>query len=150
MSRFIDWGAVMQDYILTGASTRELAEKYGVSKSLIAKKCKSGGWADKRGQFVDKVDNDILVATKEIAVNRALAICESADKLLVKVNQLLDLEDALSPRDLKSLSSTLLDLKMIHGIKTESEKASEQSEPSEDNSVIIMGMSNDEIAEVLG
>ena len=127
MSGFVDWGAVMQDYILTGASFRDLADKYGVSKSLIAKKCKAGGWVDKRGQFVDKVDKDILVATKEVAVNRAMAICESADKLLVKVNQLLDLEDALSPRDLKSLSSTLLDLKMIHGIKDDAETASDET-----------------------
>ena len=139
----------MQDYILTGASFRDLAEKYGVSKSSIAKKCKTGGWVDKRGQFVDKVDKDVLVATKEVAVNRAMAICESADKLLVKVNQLLDLDDALSPRDLKSLSSTLLDLKMIHGIKTEAEKESEQSHSDNENVIQIMGMSNEEVAEAL-
>ena len=132
MAGFVDWGAIMQDYILTGASFRDLAEKYGVSKSSIAKKCKTGGWVDKRGQFVDKVDKDVLVATKEVAVNRAMAICESADKLLVKVNQLLDLDDALSPRDLKSLSSTLLDLKMIHGIKDE-----ETSDVSKDINIVM-------------
>ena len=132
MAGFVDWGAIMQDYILTGASFRDLAEKYGVSKSSIAKKCKTGGWVDKRGQFVDKVDKDVLVATKEVAVNRAMAICESADKLLVKVNQILELEDALSPRDLKSISSTLLDLKMIHGIKDE-----ETSDVSKDINIVM-------------
>ena len=132
MAGFVDWGAIMQDYILTGASFRDLAEKYGVSKSSIAKKCKTGGWVDKRGQFVDKVDKDVLVATKEVAVNRAMAICESADKLLVKVNQILELEDALSPRDLKSISSTLLDLKMIHGIKDE-----ETSDVNKDINIVM-------------
>lgn len=131
MSGFIDWAAIRQDYLLTDASQRDLAKKYGVSKSLIAKKAKDEDWKGKRGQFLDKVGNEVLEATKEIAVNRALAICESADKLLVKVNQLLDLEDALSPRDLKSLSSTLLDLKMIHGIK-------DDDQTEEDNSINVI------------
>ena len=149
MAGFIDWAAIRQDYLLTEASQRDLAKKYGVSKSLIAKKAKEEDWKGKRGQFMDKVGNEVIEATKEIAVNRALAICESADKLLVKVNQLLDLEDALSPRDLKSLSSTLLDLKMIHGVKTESEKGEEKQESDSDNVIQIMGMTNEEVAEVL-
>ena len=126
MAGFIDWAAIRQEYLLTDASQRDLAKKYGVSKSLIAKKAKEEDWKGRRGQFLDKVGNEVIEATKQIAVDRAKAICESADKLLAKVNQLLDLEDALSPRDLKSLSSTLLDLKMIHGIKDDDSGAEDK------------------------
>ena len=149
MAGFIDWAAIRQDYLLTDASQRDLAKKYGVSKSLIAKKAKEEDWKGKRGQFLDKVGNEVIEATRQIAVDRAIAICESADKLLVKVNQLLDLEDALAPRDLKSISSTLLDLKMIHGIKSEAEKADEAEASDETLKIQILGMSNDEIDEVL-
>ena len=41
----------------------------------------------------------------------------AADKLLAKVYQLLDLDDALAPRDLKSISSTLLDIKMLTDVR---------------------------------
>ena len=50
---------------------------------------------------------------EETALNFQAQVSESARKLLEKVNELLSLEEALAPRDLKSLSSTLLDLRDI-------------------------------------
>ena len=49
----VDWIAVRTEYCTGKTSTRKLAEKYGVSKSLIAKKAKVEGWTVDRGQFVD-------------------------------------------------------------------------------------------------
>jgi hypothetical protein len=42
-------------------------------------------------------------------------LSEYTKKLLVKADQLLSLDEALAPRDLKSISSMLLDVKQLLG-----------------------------------
>lgn len=129
----IDWDAIKREYVTTNTSYTILSQKHGIPRSTIAKQGKVKGWADARKEYVDGLATKVAQEVEKDTIARALAIYRSADKLLDKVNQLLDLEDALSPRDLKSLSSTLMDLKMIHNIKDESE---EQKHASEDVTVV--------------
>ena len=144
-----DWNQIRREYVTTGASYRDLAKKYGVSVGMIAKKSKSEKWIEKREQYVYKVDTKVEQKAQDIKIDQTARLYEATNKLLDKVFQLLDLEDALAPRDLKSLSSTLMDIKMITGVKTDAEKAAEQPAAGEDNTILIMGMSNEEVAEVL-
>jgi len=122
-----DWNAIKNEYINSEISLRKLAGKYKIPVSTVARKCRLEGWFDEREHLLDNVSTRLAQETENSQVNRALAIYRSGDKLLEKANQLLDLEEALSPRDLKSISSTLLDLKMIHNIKDESEDAAEDT-----------------------
>jgi len=108
-----DWNKIRREYITTGASYRDLSEKYGISKSLIAKRSRAEEWVKKRGQYVDRVDAKVAQKAENIIVDQTARLYEATDKLLDKVFQLLDLDDALAPRDLKSLSSTLMDVKML-------------------------------------
>ena len=117
-----DWNKIRREYITTGASQRDLSKKYGVSKSLIARKAKEENWLEKRGQYVGKVDAKVEQKTESILVDQTARLYEATNKLLDKVFQLLDLDDALAPRDLKSLSSTLMDVKMLRA-KDDSEVA---------------------------
>ena len=55
----------------------------------------------------------VVQKTENIVVDQTARLYQATDKLLDKVFQLLDLDDALAPRDLKSLSSTLMDVKML-------------------------------------
>lgn len=61
----------------------------------------------------------------------------SVDKLQQKIDQLLELDEVLPPRDLKSLSSTLLDVKMLFGFKDE-----EDSDNSSDK-IVVEFVNND-------
>jgi transposase-like protein len=121
---------IHRDYVTTDISIRALAEKYGVGKSTIAVWMKKESWtAEKQGclkqaQERAKSDTGMDIAQHVDALEqRARRLYSSADKLLERVDQLLALEDALAPRDLQSLSSTLMNIKMIHGI---------ESKPAED------------------
>lgn len=117
-----DWNQIRREYITTGASQRDLSKKYNVSKSLIAKRAKEENWLEKRGQYVGKIDAKVEQQTEKIFVDQTARLYEATNKLLDKVFQLLDLEDALAPRDLKSLSSTLTDIKLLRA-KDDSEIA---------------------------
>ena len=108
-----DWNQIRREYVTTGASYRDLAKKYGVSVGMIAKKSKSEKWIEKREQYVYKVDTKVEQKAQDIKIDQTARLYEATNKLLDKVFQLLDLEDALAPRDLKSLSSTLTDIKLL-------------------------------------
>jgi len=119
---------IHREYVTSDISIRALASKYGVGKSTIANWMQQGAWTAEKKAYLQKAAQRAQERANaewergmeqyvDALAQRTKNIYESADLLLLKVNELLQLEDALAPRDLKSLSSTLLDLKMIHDIK---------------------------------
>lgn len=108
------------DYITTDLSLRVLAKKHSISVSTLKKWKDEGHWdverkallAEATQQARDKFETDKAQAVNTLS-DRMEIILKSTDKLLVKVDQLLSLEDALAPRDLKSISSVLADVMTI-------------------------------------
>ena len=117
-----DWNQIRREYVTTGASYRDLAKKYGVSVGMIAKRSKAEDWINKREHHVNTIDTKVEQKVQEIKVDQTARLYEATDKLLNKVFQLLDMDDALAPRDLKSLSSTLTDIKLLR-VKDDTEVA---------------------------
>ena len=136
----VDKTQVREDY-MKGLSVRMLSAKYGVPKSTVNDWIKKYGWVqESKPKYVstkkairealkesdtcpvspDTLNNcpdipdtppelpPLMAATKEFELIRAYTM-----KLLGKADQLLDLDDALAPRDLKSLSSMLLDVRQL-------------------------------------
>lgn len=129
-----DKEAIHLDYITTDLSLRVLAKKHNVAVSTLKKWKDAGHWdverkallADAAQQARDKFETDKAQAVNMLT-DRLGKILESADKLLLKVDQLLSLEDALAPRDLKSISSVLVD------VMTMQNTVNDQDEGKEDN-----------------
>lgn len=119
-----DKEAIHLEYISTDLSLRVLAKKHNMSVSTLQLWKKDGHWDVERKAM-------LAAATERAAENLSTAKAQAldslterqektlaaADKLLAKVYQLLDLDDALAPRDLKSISSTLLDIKMLTDVR---------------------------------
>ena len=49
------WRKIEAEYIAGGTTYRKLSDKYGVPKSVIAKRGKDDGWSDKQGQIRDRI-----------------------------------------------------------------------------------------------
>lgn len=108
------------DYISTDLSLRVLAKKHNISTSTLQTWKNSGHWDVERKAMLaaakERAAENFATAKAQALdgmVSRQEKTMEAADRLLTKVYQLLDLDDALAPRDLKSISSTLLDIKML-------------------------------------
>ena len=120
----IDKTAIHEDY-QRGLTVRALAAKYGVPRSTINDWAKRYGWQKtsavspyvtikELGQIAaKKPDRPSDADTSIESLSFHELMCSYAKKLLRKADDLLDLDDALAPRDLKSLSSMLLDVRTL-------------------------------------
>lgn len=132
------------DYITTDLSLRVLAKKHSVAVSTLKKWKDDGHWdverkallADAAQQAREKFDTDVAQALNGMT-DRLGKILESADKLLLKVDQLLNLEDALAPRDLKSISSVLVDVMTMQNMDK-----SGNSEEDSKNTITVRWIDN--------
>lgn len=117
-----DREAIHQDYIRSDMSLRAFAKKHHLSLSTLHGWKTEGLWDAEKKEFLNK-SAEIARKRADIkleqqmngVIDRMEMVLEASDKLLLKVNQLLDLEgDPLAPRDLKAISSVLVDVQTLH------------------------------------
>ena len=118
------------EYVTTGITITQLTRKYNLNRASVYRWAEKYLWDVERKAFQETVNEKVERQNETRAEMRASSNAEflinlnySADKLFAKVNQLLDLDDALAPRDLKSLSDTLLNIKLLRDIKTQEDEA---------------------------
>ena len=98
--------ATLQREYALGLSSRQLARKYHVSKNTVLR-CVHEGWRQgSRRQSPPAAPAPCPDGDYALLRQRALQVMNKADDLL-------SLEEPLAPRDLKSLSSMLLDVRQL-------------------------------------
>ena len=140
----IDWDAAKAEYVTTNSSYQDIADKYGVAKRSVTRQADKGDWQRARKEYVTKVSTLChQMTTEEAARKKAMTFAEYAveqqsdlielNRLLIeKAKQTLGMYDeALSPRDLKSISSMITDLTL----NNEKMKADMKSE--DDNRLVV-------------
>ena len=65
-----DWNAIRAEYI-SGVSSRKLAEKYGVSRTCVLRKCKAEEWTKSRNEARAKATEKAIQKTAEAAATNA-------------------------------------------------------------------------------
>lgn len=113
-----DWQAIKTEYITTDTSYRKLAQKHGVNVTNIAKKAGAEGWVEQRKQYANETQTKTLEKISEQEANRAVKIHSVADKLLLKIEALVD-RPGMMPKDVRSLVAAVKDLKEIQGVKSD-------------------------------
>lgn len=95
----VDWKKIESDYMANRLTYREIAEKYGVSLSSVARHGRKNGWPEKREQFADRVNTRARSkAEYKKAARRAEALMrldELAERLLMELEVAMDDEDQL-------------------------------------------------------
>ena len=115
-----DWQAIKTEYITTDTSYRKLAEKYGVSRVQIGNVGKEEGWVELRRQHLDATLTKTVEAISEQEVDRAKRILTVADKLLNKIEAIVDAVDAVDipAKSIRALTAAVKDLKEIQGVRS--------------------------------
>ena len=145
-----DLELIRYDYLTTTMSLSELAKKYGMTKSSMNRLVKKYEWDIERKQLGIKVERKAKAAsakseakrsnkneterndkseTTETAIEefitaeaqRREAIYKATDRLLSLADRMLENAEAMAPRDLQAMSSTLMNIKQLHDIRPEAE-----------------------------
>ena len=113
-----DWAKIKAEYLTDGTSYRDLAKKYGVHYTNIAKKASSEGWPTLRQQQTNKTLTETLTAATNDSVERATRLGRTADLLLQKIEAGITAAPIVTPTAAKNYSDALRNIKEIHMIRS--------------------------------
>lgn len=119
-----DWEKIRIEYITnTNISYRKLAQKYGVNATNIAKKASKEKWVEERNKNASKTLSKTLNAIASQQANRAARLQTVADKLLTKVERLVDDEEELltDTSTMRDIARVLKDIKDIQMIRSDAD-----------------------------
>ena len=151
-----DWQAIKTEYITTDTSYRKLAEKYGVSRVQIGNVGKEENWVELRRQHLDRTVTNTVAAVESAQVNRAKKMQTVADKLLNKIEAMVDSDRPLDTKAIRTLTAAVKDLKEIQSIKSDLDEKEQkarianlekQANKTEDNKEPIQVIIGDDLSE---
>lgn len=116
-----DWKEIEAEYITTQTSYRELAQKYGLNQTTVARRAKAGDWVGRRKRQAGITRERIISAVEGEKVSRALKLQIVADKLLDRVEAMAVGDDGIGAAGLKTLSEVLKILKDVQMIRSDAD-----------------------------
>ena len=124
-----DWQKIKTEYITTDTSYRKLAQKYGVSYNAIGNRSRDEKWQDLRDQHLTKTMTKTMNAIANQQASRAARLQNVADKLLTKVEQLIEDDEGLlaDTSSMRDISRILKDLKDIQMIKSDADMREQEA-----------------------
>ena len=122
-----DWQAIKTEYITTDTSYRKLAQKHGVGYQAICHKSREEGWIAMREQHKNNTTTKTLEQISQQEANRAAKIHSVADKLLNKIEAMVDSERPLDTKGIRALTAAVKDLKEIQSVRSELDKREQEA-----------------------
>lgn len=122
-----DWQAIKTEYITTDTSYRKLAQKYGVSATQICNVGRDEKWVEQREQFLSKTTAKTLEKISQQEANRAAKIHSVADKLLLKIEEIVESGELLDTKGIRALTAAVKDLKEIQSVRSELDKQEQEA-----------------------
>lgn len=119
----MDWNKLKREYIAGGTSYRKLAAKYNANLSVLKRIAHDEDWVGLREQCKAKTATKIVEIESDKNAERMRRLLKVSDDLLDAVEEAVQsfkVGDLLLDKTaLKSLSSTIKDIRDIQNIKTE-------------------------------
>ena len=124
-----DWNKIKTEYITTDTSYRKLAQKYGLDQATVAQRGKKEDWVGIRKQKAIETQAKIIDAVEDRKVDRATRLQSVADKLLDKVEALVETGDLLcmNSQAMRHISGVLKDIKEIQNIKSDADMREQEA-----------------------
>jgi hypothetical protein len=119
----VDWGKLKREYIKGGTSYRKLSEKYGVPFGTLKRHALEEGWGKLRAKAEQKADTKLIEAVSDKNAAITNNIYATADKLLEKLTEALEMitpeEILIDKKGFRSLTGALNDIKDIKDIRSD-------------------------------
>ena len=122
-----DWQAIKTEYITTDTSYRKLAQKYGVSTTQICNVGRDEKWVEQREQYLNKTTAKAIEKISQQEANRAAKIHSVADKLLLKIERMVDSDKPIDTKGIRALTAAVKDLKEIQCVRSELDQKEQEA-----------------------
>ena len=124
-----DWQKIKTEYITKGTSYRKLAQKYGVGESTLFARASKERWVEQKEQHQSKTVAKTLDAISDKQVDRAANLISVADKLLAKINSLLEMDAEVlnDTQSMKHISGVLKDIKEVQMVRSEADMREQEA-----------------------
>ena len=122
-----DWKEIKTEYITTDTSYRKLAQKYGVSYQTICHRSKEEGWIAEREHHKNTTLTKTLEKISQQEANRVAKIHSVADKLLLKIEAMVESGNPLDTKGIRALTAAVKDLKEIHNVRTDLDRQEQEA-----------------------
>ena len=151
-----DWQAIKTEYITTQTSYRKLAQKYGGSTTQICNVGREEKWVEQREQYLNKTTAKTIEEISKQETARAVKIHKVADKLLNKIEAMVDRPEPLTEKGIRALTAAVKDLKEIQGVRSDLDDKEQrarianlqkQAEKTDDNKEPIRVIIGDDLSE---
>lgn len=113
-----DWAKIKTEYITTDTSYRKLGEKYGIHYKVISDRGKTEGWVELRSRYRDKALTKTLDKISDQEAGRAAKIYNVVDKLLIRIEAMVDGDEPMDTKSIRALAAAVKDLKEIQSVKS--------------------------------
>lgn len=115
----MDWNKLKAEYIAGGTSYRKLAEKYGVSFAILRRVAEKEKWSKLKAQTRQKADTKMVNSISSDIAKQSVSINNVCDKVLKKIESILENYDEIDTQAIKHITSSLKDIKDIKGLKSD-------------------------------
>ena len=122
-----DWQAIKTEYITTQTSYRKLAQKHGIHYKVISDRGKDEGWVELRSQYRAKTLTKTLDKISRQEANRAARIHSVADKLLNKIEAMVESGKPLDTKGIRALTAAVKDLKEIQSVRSDLDRQEQEA-----------------------
>ena len=122
-----DWKKIKAEYITTDTSYRKLAQKYGIAESTIYARGGKEKWVEQKERHQSKTVAKTLDALSNKEADRAVRLMTVADKLLRKVEVLVDQEGPITANAIKNLSDALKNIRDTQMIRSEADMREQEA-----------------------
>lgn len=120
-----DWVIIKNEYISTQISTRDLAKKYGVSHSQVARRSSREKWAKQRETLRNETETLCIQKTAEAVstaiVDRNMQLMGGGDKIVSLLHERLDQISAdgkIRSYELKAIAETFKTIRDLYDTDT--------------------------------
>lgn len=122
----VDWEALRTEYLEENTSYCRLAEKYGLSRWAVARRGREENWPALRKARQPEVPPETMppevtpeTMPPENGAGRVRRLLDVTDKLMDRVEEILDEPERKPGTELKNLAGTLKTIKEIQMIRSE-------------------------------
>ena len=127
-----DWDAIRTEYITNPeTSYRKLAGKYGIHYKVISARGKAEKWLELRAQHKDKLLTKTLDKISreqaDLEAARAVKLHTVADKLLLRIEAMVDAEEPLDTKAIRAIASAIKDLKEVQGVHSSLDRMEQEA-----------------------